>query len=59
MNLSDMRFPRELEADYSPDVIRHVLTDRTDKLWLCGDLDVPMIAMKDPLKKVLQIDFAP
>ena len=54
MNLSDMRFPRQLEADYGPDVIRHALTDRTLKLWSGGDLDVPLIAMKDPLKKALQ-----
>lgn len=49
-----MRFPRQLEADYSPDVIRRVLADRTHKLWSGGDLDVPLIAIKDPLKKALR-----
>jgi hypothetical protein len=27
MNLSDMRFPGQLEADYGADVIRHALTN--------------------------------
>ena len=54
MNLSDMRFPRKLEVDYGPDVIRRALMDRTSKLWSGGALDVPLIAMKDPLKKALQ-----
>jgi hypothetical protein len=54
MNLSGMRFPRQLEADYSPDAIRHALKDRTCKLWSGGDLDIPLIAMQDPLKKALQ-----
>lgn len=54
MNLSDMRFPRQLEAAYGRETIRRVLTDRTIKLWSAGDLDVPLIIMKDPLKKALQ-----
>lgn len=54
MNLSDMGFPRQLEADYGTDVIRRVLTERTCKLWSGGNLDVPLIAMNDPLKKALQ-----
>ncbi len=31
------------------------LTDRTNKLWSGGDLDVPLIVMKDPSKKALMI----
>jgi hypothetical protein len=54
MNFSDMRFPRQLEADYSPDVIRRALMDRTRKLWSGGDLEVPLIAMNDLLKKALR-----
>jgi hypothetical protein len=50
-----MRFPRQLEADHGPDVIRQVLMDRTSRLWSGGVLDVPLIAMKDPLKKALQV----
>ena len=54
MDLSGMRFPRRLEADYGRDVIRDALSARTLKLWSGADLDVPLIAMKDPLRKALQ-----
>jgi len=54
MNLSDMRFPRQLEADGTVEIIRGALMARTVKLWPGGDLDVSMITMSDPLKKVLQ-----
>jgi hypothetical protein len=52
--MNDLRFPRQLEADYSRDVIRLALMDRTVKLWPGGDLDVPLISMTDPLKNALQ-----
>ena len=54
MSLSGMRFPRHLEADYGPDVIRHALMGRMCRLWSGGALDIPLIAMKNPLKKALQ-----
>ena len=54
MNLSDMRFPRQLEADGTVEIIRGALMACTKKLWPGGDLDVSMITMSDPLKKVLQ-----
>ena len=54
MNLSDMRFPRQLEADYDPEIIRGVLMKRTIRLWSAGMLDVPLITMSNPLKKALQ-----
>jgi len=54
MNISEMRFPRQLETAYGRDAIRRVLTDRTVRLWPGGDLDVPLVMMKDPLKKALQ-----
>ena len=54
MNLSDIRFPRQLEADGNAEAIRQALMARTVKLWPGGHLDVSTIAMSDPLKKVLQ-----
>ncbi|MGO9138519.1 MAG: hypothetical protein ACLP9S_17665 [Syntrophales bacterium] len=54
MNLSDIRFPRELEADGNAETIRQALTARTAKLWPGGHLDVSVIAMNDLLKKALQ-----
>lgn len=54
MNLSDMKFPRHLEADYGADAIRRALAERTRRLWSGGEVDVPLIAMSDPLKKALQ-----
>jgi hypothetical protein len=54
MNLSDIRFPRQLEADNIAETIRQALMARTVKLWPGGLLDVSMITMSDPLKKTLQ-----
>jgi hypothetical protein len=33
MNLSDIRFPRQLEADNTAETIRQTLMARTVKLW--------------------------
>jgi hypothetical protein len=54
MNLSDIRFPRQLEADNNAESIRQALMARTVKLWPGGHLDISMIMMSDPLKKALQ-----
>ena len=54
MNLSDIRFPRQLEADDTAGAIRQALMARTVKLWPGGDLDVSLITMSDPLRKVLR-----
>ena len=54
MNLSDIRFPRQLEVDDTAETIRQALMACTVKLWLGGDLDVSMITMSEPLKKVLR-----
>jgi hypothetical protein len=54
MNLSDIRFPRQLEADETAETIRKALMARTVKLWTGGDLDVARITMSDPLKKALR-----
>ncbi|MBU1743358.1 MAG: hypothetical protein KJ649_00450, partial [Proteobacteria bacterium] len=55
MNLSDIRFPRQLEADHTAETIRKALMARTVKLWPGGDLDVAKITMDEPLKKVLRM----
>lgn len=55
MNLSDVRFPRQLEADGTAEAIRGALMARTVKLWPGGDLDVARIAMGDPLKEALRM----
>jgi hypothetical protein len=54
MNLSDIRFPRQLEADGTAETIRKALMARTVKLWPGGDLDVARIAMDEPLQKALR-----
>ena len=54
MKISDMRFPRQLEADGSADMIRGVLMARTAKLWARGRGEVPVVALSEPLKAVLQ-----
>jgi hypothetical protein len=54
MNLSDIKLPRELEADGTAESIRSVLGTRTVQLWPGGDLSVPMITMGEALKKVLR-----
>lgn len=54
MRLSDIRLPRELEADGSSEAIRQALGARTVQLWPGGDLFVPMISMGEPLQDVLR-----
>jgi len=54
MNLSDIKLPRELEADGNAETIRRVLGGRTVQLWTGSDLSIPMITMGDPLKKVVR-----
>ena len=45
MNISDMRFPRQLEADGSAETIRGELMARTSKIWPGGEIDVPVISV--------------
>jgi hypothetical protein len=54
MRLSDLRLPRQLEAEGTAETVRRALMAHTVKLWPGGDLDVPLITMDDSLKKVLQ-----
>lgn len=55
MNLSDIRFPRQLEADGAAETIRKALMASTVKLWPGGDLDVAKITMDEPLQKALRL----
>jgi hypothetical protein len=54
MNVSDMRFPRQLEADGSAEIIRRELMARTTRLWTGSKIDVPVITLSEPLKIALQ-----
>jgi hypothetical protein len=54
MNLSDMRFPRQLEADGSSEIIRGCLMAHTTKLWPGSKMDVPVITLSEPLKITLK-----
>jgi hypothetical protein len=49
-----MRFPRQLEADGSADIIRRRLLIRTTKLWTGSKIDVPVITPSESLKMALQ-----
>lgn len=53
MNLSDLHFPRQLEADGSAEKIREILTARPQKLWAESAIDVPTLAFTEPLKKAI------
>lgn len=54
MNLCDMHFPRQLEADGSDPVVRQALMTRTTKIWTGAKFNVPVITMSEPLKKALK-----
>jgi len=54
MNLSDIRLPRELEADGKAETILRVLEARTVQLWAGSDLSIPIITMGEPLKKAIR-----
>jgi len=55
MNLSDMRFPRQLEVGDAAETIRRTLMSRTAKLWPGGYLEIPVIPMTDALGKALRV----
>ncbi len=55
MNLSEIRLPRQLEADDSAGNIRRILADRAQKLWPGGNLDVSVVPMSEYLKKVIRL----
>jgi hypothetical protein len=54
VNLSEMKFPRQLEIEYGADTIRRVIATHTKRLWSGGDFDVPFVAFSDLLKNSLQ-----
>ena len=54
MNISEMRFPRQLEADGSAEGIRGELMARTSRLWPEGEIDVPVITLSEPMKIALK-----
>lgn len=54
MNLSAMRFPRQLEADGSDKIIRQALMACTKTLWTGSTFAVPVIKLSEPLKMALK-----
>lgn len=54
MNIFDMSFPRQLEADGSAEIIRAELMAHTAKLWAGSKIDVPVITLSEPLKIALK-----
>jgi len=54
MDISEMRFPRQLEAEGSAESIRGELTARTSRLWSGGEIDVPGIILSGPMKAGLK-----
>ena len=54
MNISEMRFPRQLEADGSDTAIRRALMAKTTKLWPDSRFAVPVIELCESLKKALK-----
>jgi hypothetical protein len=55
MNLSDVRFPRQMEADETAEAVRRALMARTVKLWPEGTLGVARITPDDRLRKALLV----
>jgi len=49
MNLSDMRLPRQLEADGSAGKIREALAARKTKLWPEGKMEVSVLNVSESL----------
>ena len=54
MNLADIRFPRQLEADDAAEAIRQTLLARTVKLRPGSNFVVPLLEMSEPLKIALR-----
>jgi hypothetical protein len=53
LNILDLPFPRDLEADGSATAIRRLLSARTAKLWPGGKLEVPVVSMGVSLEQAL------
>jgi hypothetical protein len=55
MHPSDIKWPRELEADGTAEITNRVLWARTIRLWPGSDFFIPVLSMNDPLKKVIHL----
>jgi hypothetical protein len=53
MNLADIKFPRQLEADDTAETIRRILLTHTVKLRPDSHFVVPLIEISEPLKSAL------
>lgn len=54
MNLSDIHFPRQLEADGSTEKIREALAARKTKLWPEGKMEVSLLDISESLTGALK-----
>ena len=54
MPVQELRLPRQLEADALCATIRGVLAARPRRLWRGGALEVPVLALTDPLGAALK-----
>ena len=54
MDLSEMRFPRRMEADGSVEKLRGILAARQTRLWPEGGLDVPVLGVSESLIQALK-----
>jgi hypothetical protein len=54
MNLSDLRFPRQMQADGSAEILGQVLMKHTERLWSGGTFLVPVVALTEPLRAAVQ-----
>jgi len=54
MDLTTLRFPRQLEADGTEEKVRRALTARTERLWSGGVSEVPVLSLGKSLGEALQ-----
>jgi hypothetical protein len=54
MDLADLRFPRQMEADGSAEILGQVLMKHTERLWSGGTFLVPVVALTEPLRAAVQ-----
>lgn len=54
MNLKNVNFPRQLEADGSAEKIRLALAARKTKLWPEGNMEVPVLNLSESLVEALK-----
>lgn len=54
MNLYDMKFPRQMEADGSAEKIREALAARKTRLWPEGKMEVPVLNVSKSLTDAIK-----